>query len=60
LIVAALVIAACVPGPAGGHMLKGHETCYAPGIRCNYSDDCCSEVCDANECRGPMPGPGGP
>jgi hypothetical protein len=57
LVLVASSISACVPDPAEIPEPKGQLTCSAPGTRCDYGDQCCSEVCDANECRGPIPQP---
>jgi hypothetical protein len=55
-----LVVAACAGQPPQQAKYIEGSPCIHPGGRCDYSDQCCSEVCDANSCRGPMPGPGGP
>jgi hypothetical protein len=48
-------ILACVGGPTADLKPKGPLSCSAPGTRCDYGDQCCSGMCDANDCRGPVP-----
>jgi hypothetical protein len=54
------VIAACAGQPPTTAKYIEGSACIRPGGECDYSDQCCSHVCDANSCRGPIPGPGGP
>jgi hypothetical protein len=56
----AVILAACAGQPPPPPKYVEGSACVRPGGRCAYSDQCCSEICDANNCRGPMPGPGGP
>jgi len=52
-------IAACATTPVRDPDPKGKLTCSAPGTRCDYDNECCSQTCDAYDCRGPMPPPTG-
>jgi hypothetical protein len=52
-------IAACATTPVPDPDPKGQLTCSAPGTRCDYDGQCCSQMCDAYDCRGPAPLPTG-
>jgi hypothetical protein len=55
-----LVLAACAgEAPRPVKYIEG-SACIHPGGRCDYSDQCCSQTCDASYCRGPMPPSGTP
>lgn len=54
----ALALVACSTAPSPKAV--GTTACLAPGARCDFDGQCCSHICDAYDCRGPMPPPGGP
>jgi hypothetical protein len=53
--VLALILSACTgEAPPSTRYMEG-SACTHPGGRCVSSDECCSQMCDADYCRGPMP-----
>jgi hypothetical protein len=53
-----LLLAACATVPRQALEAGNATPRLLPGARCDYDDQCGSGICDAYECRGPMPEPG--